>query len=328
MPIETEGNVRMASLQRFGLTRRGLLAAAAASGALLGRGAWVPGWAATGGTADPWRLADAIVDHLAWLGDTPERRRRELRQFYVTSFGAAQCQLVEVPLIYTSSTTSGSGLAPAPGSPDNHAAFAAAIAACNRAGGGKVIVPAGDWYCAGPINLLSNVNFHLQSGAEIWFSPNPADYARYGPYNFASNGKLVRSRWQGNDCYNFSLMVYAYAQHNIALTGEDHTSILNGQAGTPYDGISAWWTWKGTVGTAGYVSGEPSEGTANPLNMPLGSLNPSLSAAEINLIEYGTRRAAAATPIPQTAHIFRPYPKRKSRLPSESSASVTNCRLR
>jgi hypothetical protein len=29
-----------------------------------------------------------IVDHLAWLGDTPERRRRELRQFYVTSFGA------------------------------------------------------------------------------------------------------------------------------------------------------------------------------------------------------------------------------------------------
>ena len=102
----------------------------------------------------------------------------------------------------------------APGSPDNYAAFAASITACNRAGGGKVIVPAGDWYCAGPITLLSNVNFHLRSGAQIWFSPNPADYAKYGPYDFGPNGKLVHSRWQGNDCYNFSPMVYAYGQHN------------------------------------------------------------------------------------------------------------------
>jgi hypothetical protein len=83
-------------------------------------------------------------------------------------------------------------------------------------------------------------------------------------------------------------MVNAYGQRNIALTGEDNTSILNGQAGTPYDGANAWWTWKGTVGTAGYLSGEPSESTPNPLNMPLGSLNPALSVAEVNLIEYGT----------------------------------------
>jgi hypothetical protein len=148
----------MASHRRLALTRRGLLAGASASCALLRRG----GWAAASDAGDPWQRAQLIVDHLAWLGDTPERRRRELRQFYVTSFGAAQCQLVEVPLIYTSSTTSASGLAPAPGSPDNYAAFASAIAACNRAGGGRVIVPAGDWYCAGPITLLSNVNFHLR----------------------------------------------------------------------------------------------------------------------------------------------------------------------
>jgi polygalacturonase len=163
-----------------------------------------------------------------------------------------------------------------------------AVAACNRAGGGRVIVPAGDWYCAGPITLLSNVNFHLRSGAQIWFSSNPADYAKYGPYDFGPNGKLVRTRWQGNDCYNFSPMIYAYGQHNIALSGEDQTSILNGQSGTPYDGTNAWWTWKGTVGTAGYVRGEPSEGTPNALNMPLSSLNPALSLAQINLIEYGT----------------------------------------
>src|SRR6516165_3333184 len=280
----------MASHRRVALTRRGLLAGAVASCTLLERSASAPSYAAGSDVSigDPWRQAELIVNRLAWLGDTPERRWRELRQFYVTSFGATQCQVVVVPLIYTSSTTSASGLAPAPGSHDNYAAFAAAVAACNRAGGGRVIVPAGDWYCAGPITLLSNVNFHLQSGAEIWFSPNPDDYAKYGPYEFGPNGKLVRTRWQGNDCYNFSAMVYAHGQHNIALTGEDNTSILNGQAGTPYDGANSWWTWKGTVGIAGYVSGEPSEGTPNPLNVPLGQLNPALPVAEINLIEFGS----------------------------------------
>jgi len=305
----------MTSHRRVALTRRSVLAGAAASGALLGRGAWAPGNAAadaSGHTGDPWRQAELIVDRLAWLGDTPERRRRELRQFYVTSFGAVQCQLVEVPLIYTSSTTSASGLAPARGSPDNYAAFAAAIAACHRAGGGRVIVPAGDWYCAGPITLLSNVNFHLRSGAQIWFSPNPADYAKFGPYDFGPNGKLVRSRWQGNDCYNFSAMVYAHGQHNIALTGEGNTSILNGQAGTPYDGANSWWTWKGTVGTAGYVSGEPSEGTPNPLNVPLGQLNPALPVAEINLIEFGSPEGGTDNS----------YTKDNSYLPALSEAQI------
>src|SRR6516165_12404040 len=280
----------MASHRRVALTRRGFLAGAAASCTLLERSASAPSYARgpDSSTGDPWRQAELIVKRLAWLGDTPERRRRELRQLYVTSFGATQCQLVEVPLIYTSSTTSAPGLAPAPGSPDNYAAFAAAVAACNRAGGGRVIVPAGNWYCAGPIMLLSNVDFHLRSGAQIWFSPNPADYAKYGPHDFGLNGKLVRTRWQGNDCYNFSPMVYAYRQHNIALTGEDHTSILNGQGGTPYDAATAWWTWKGTVGTAGFVDGQPSEVTPNPLNVPLSQLNPALSMAEINLIQYGT----------------------------------------
>jgi polygalacturonase len=215
-------------------------------------------------------------------------------------------------LIYTSGSDSAPGLSPAPGSPDNYAAFAAAVTRCHRAGGGLVIVPAGVWYCAGPITLLSNVNFHLRSGAQIWFSPNPADYANYGPYDFGPNGKLVRTRWQGNDCYNFSPMVYAYGQHNIALTGEDHTSILNGQAGTLYDTTNCWWTWKGTVGTAAFVSGQPSEGTPNPLNMPLGPLNPALSVAEVNLIEYGSAEGGSDNS----------YTKDSSYLPALSEAQI------
>ena len=70
----------MTSHPRVALTRRSVLAGAAASGALLGRGAWAPGNAAadaSGHTSDPWRQAELIVDRLASLGDTPERRRRE-----------------------------------------------------------------------------------------------------------------------------------------------------------------------------------------------------------------------------------------------------------
>jgi polygalacturonase len=200
----------MALQRRITLSRRALLAGAATGCALLGRSSRALAYSAAGfdGTSgDPWHLADLIVDHPAWLGDTPERRSRELRQFYVTAFGAAQCELVDIPLIHTSSASNAPGLAPAPGSPDNYPAFAAAIAACHRAGRGRVIVPAGNWYCAGPITLLSNVNFQVRSGAQIWFSPTPADYAKYGPYDLGTNGKLVRTRWQGNDCYNFSPMV-------------------------------------------------------------------------------------------------------------------------
>jgi hypothetical protein len=63
----------MAMQQRLTLTRRGLIAGAAASGALLGRGAWTPGYAAAGvnaGIGDPWRMAELIIER---LGELPVR---------------------------------------------------------------------------------------------------------------------------------------------------------------------------------------------------------------------------------------------------------------
>ena len=65
-------------------------------------------------------------------------------------------------------------MTPALPSHDCHGAIAAAIAACNQAGGGRVLIPAGNWYCAGPIVLQSNVHVHLAAGAQIYFSANPA----------------------------------------------------------------------------------------------------------------------------------------------------------
>jgi len=294
--------------ERLILSRRAMLAGTAAGAAALGLK--MPAWAHD--ADDPWRQARAIADRLEAQRALPAFLGRAFRQFRVTAYGATPCQIVTIPFLYLSATTSGPGLAPATGSFDCHAAFAAAIAACHRAGGGRVVVPAGNWYCAGPVTLLSNVEFHLASGAQIWFSPNPADYAKYGSYDFGTNGKLVQSRWQANDCFNFSAMVYAKDQENIALTGEDWTSILNGQAGTLYNATNCWWTWKGSVGTAGFVAGQPSEGTANPLNLPLGPLNPALSTAEVNLIEFGSAAGGTGSA----------YTKDSSYLPALSEANI------
>ncbi|MCX4143065.1 glycoside hydrolase family 28 protein [Paraburkholderia sp. SEWSISQ10-3 4] len=140
---------------------------------------------------------------------------------------------------------------------DSCSAFNAAIQAAHAVGGGRVVVSAGNWYCGGPIVLLSNVNFHLSSGCTIYFSPNPADYAKNGPYPTA-NGNLYWTRWQANDCLNFGSPIYAYQQNNIALTAADNTCVLNGQAMTPMQlstkpPTSCWWTFKGTSSAYGYV---------------------------------------------------------------------------
>ncbi len=56
----------------------------------------------------------------------------------------------------------------------NTAAIQAAIEACTASGGGRVTVPAGK-YLSGTIQLKSNVDLHLESGAELISSLDPAD---------------------------------------------------------------------------------------------------------------------------------------------------------
>ncbi|MBN1867105.1 hypothetical protein JW916_07405 [Candidatus Sumerlaeota bacterium] len=110
------------------------------------------------------------------------------------------------------------------GTTTNTLAFIAAIDACHSAGGGRVVVPAGDWL-TGPIHLKSNVNLHVSSGATLYFTTDTNDYE-----------PLVLVRWEGTECYNYSPLIYAFRQENIAVTGE---GTLNGQGG-------AWWPWKST----------------------------------------------------------------------------------
>jgi polygalacturonase len=206
---------------------------------------------------DPWDRARQIIDKFVKPLAFPAK------DFVITSYGAKSCSLVKVAGL-AESKKKGELDTPAPGSPDSYPAIRAAIAAANQAGGGRVLIPAGNWYCKGPIVLLSNVHVHLEAGAQVYFSANAKDFARDGDYDCGANGKLVHSRWQGNDCLNFSPMVYARGQKNIAITGADWTSVLNGQAGVPFEDGSGngWWG----MNPAAALPGAMHQGMNNPNN--------------------------------------------------------------
>lgn len=134
--------------------------------------------------------------------------------------------------------------AKADGSTDNTRAFADAITACSEDGGGRVLVPAGK-YLTGPIHLKSNVNFHMEEGTEILFS---TDHSAYLP--------VVHTSFEGMELMNYSPLIYAYQQKNIAVTGK---GTFNGQAGK-----DNWWPWKGQE-AYGYRAGEVQQQDAHNL---------------------------------------------------------------
>lgn len=122
------------------------------------------------------------------------------------------------------------------GSTDCTEAFAKAIAACSEAGGGRVVVPAGV-YMTGAVHLKSNVNLHISENAVVKFSTDPKNYL-----------PLVFTRWEGVECMNYSPLIYAYEQENIAITGK---GVLDGQGAN-----ENWWSWKGNK-VDGWKEGMP-----------------------------------------------------------------------
>ena len=98
-----------------------------------------------------------------------------------------------------------------------------AIEACHAAGGGRVVVPPG-FFLTGAIHLKSNVNLHLSEGATLKFSSTPAQYL-----------PVVFTRFEGIECLNFSPLIYAFEQQNIAVTG---SGVLDGSASA-----ENWWSW-------------------------------------------------------------------------------------
>ncbi|EEF25349.1 conserved hypothetical protein, partial [Ricinus communis] len=284
-PMSDGDTMKQSFDARRGNARRGFLKTATVAGLALSG----PARALAAAVPDPWQAADRIAQRLA----NPVKFRKA--DYVVTDFGAAPCKLVPVKA-WVSFEDQADLPTPAPGAKDCYAAIRAAIEKCHAEGGGRVVIPKGDWYCAGPIVLLSNVNVHLASGAHVYFSNDPADYAKYGDVDCGQNGKLVVSRWQSNDCLNFSSMIYAHNQDNIALTGDDWTAILDGQGGVPFPGrADCWWTWKGKNATINsvaqdkspnYVPGKLAQNQVNELNpKSLAEVAPNLPEAKRLLIQ-------------------------------------------
>jgi polygalacturonase len=95
------------------------------------------------------------------------------------------------------------------------------VIACRDNGGGKVLIPEGDWL-TGPIHLKSNVNLHLAEGAVVHFSNDLEDYL-----------PVVHVRCGGVEAYNYSPLIYAPFVENIAVTGR----------GTLHGHGRWWWSW-------------------------------------------------------------------------------------
>ena len=100
-------------------------------------------------------------------------------------------------------------------------AIAAAMAACEKAGGGRVVVPKGCWL-TGAVRFRNGCNLHLADGAELSFTDDPADYL-----------PAVHSTWEGVECLNLSPLIYAYGVTNVAITGK----------GAVCPRMDLWRTW-------------------------------------------------------------------------------------
>lgn len=104
---------------------------------------------------------------------------------------------------------------------ENTEVFKKVMEICVAAGGGTIIVPAGE-YLTGPIHFKSNITLHLDAGSIIKFS---TDFDDYFP--------LVKSRFQGVEVMKPSALIYGYQLENIAITGRGK---LDGQG-------KAWWDY-------------------------------------------------------------------------------------
>ena len=107
----------------------------------------------------------------------------------------------------------------------NQKAIQKAIDLCSKKGGGRVVVPAGQKFLTGAIELKSGVNLEVQENAVLEFVFQPELYP------------IVETSWEGLECFNLSPCVYAFKAKDIAITGK----------GTIDGGGSndTWWPWNG-----------------------------------------------------------------------------------
>ena len=135
----------------------------------------------------------------------------------------------------------------------NTASINDAINACNKKGGGVVLIPEGMWL-SGPVEIKSNVNLHLNAGAVLLFTDDKSQY------------KLYEGNWEGQPAVRNQSPLSANNATNIAITG---SGIIDGNG-------DAWrmvkkdklneTQWKKLVSSGGLLSDDkktwyPSQGS-------------------------------------------------------------------
>lgn len=118
-----------------------------------------------------------------------------------------------------------------------------AIAACNKKGGGVVLVPGGIWL-TGPIEMKSNINLHIERNSILLFT---TDFNQYS---------LVEGTYEGRRAARNQSPVYGTNLENIAITGK---GIIDGNG-------DAWrmvgknqlteQEWKTKIASGGLVSSD------------------------------------------------------------------------
>jgi len=122
----------------------------------------------------------------------------------------------------------------------NTDAIAAAIAACGKAGGGRVVVPRGV-FLTGPVELKSRIDLHLERGALLLFSPRFEHYP------------LTRTSYEGLASVKATSPIWARGAEDIAITGEGVID-GSGQAWRPVKkGKMTAGQWQALVASGGVV---------------------------------------------------------------------------
>lgn len=111
-------------------------------------------------------------------------------------------------------------------------ALQAAIDTLSASGGGRLILPAGIYH-TGALRLRSGVELHLQSKDTL---------VKFTPENPEVNYPLSFVHWEASPCWNYSALLYACDEHDIAVTG---SGTLDGGADADH-----WWNWHHQVETS------------------------------------------------------------------------------
>ena len=155
-----------------------------------------------------------FVPLVSWANEWNENEYRKIES------SIAQPQLGATEFLVTKF-----GAKPDATAAQNQKAIQKAIDKCSKKGGGRVVIPSGQHFLTGAIEIKSGVNLVIEEGAVLEFAFQTDLYP------------IVETSWEGLECFNLSPCIYAFKAHDIALTGK----------GTVDGGGSndTWWPWCG-----------------------------------------------------------------------------------